>query len=56
MYMGDRGYVTDGKMVKFVDSMGTGLKLPNLLCEANIFSRFREQKPVKAVENLLEIG
>lgn len=55
MYMEDRGYVIDGNMVKFVDSMGTGLKPQHLLCEANMFSRFREEKPVKAVENLLAI-
>ena len=56
MYIADRGYVIDGNMVKFVDSMGTGLELPHLLCEANMFSRFWGEKPVKAIENLLEIG
>ena len=38
MYIEKRGYVIDGNMVTFVNSMGTGLKPPQLLCEANMFS------------------
>ena len=40
-YMEKRGYVIDGNMVTFVDSMGTGLKPPQLLCEVDFKRRNR---------------